>query len=255
MSRRPLSIPAGEVHLWYVEPERITDAAVLAAYQALLAADEATRLRRFVFAKDRHRHLVTRALVRTVLSRYAEVEPAGWVFRENAHGRPSIVPSGDLPPLRFNLSHTDGMILCAVCAEGDIGVDVEDTTRSPAMLDVADAYFSPAEVAALRRLPASRQAGRFFEYWTLKESYVKARGLGLSVPLEQFSFHLTERGGIAISFDRRLPDRPEHWQFRSYRRNGRHRIAVALGRAQRQSLAVRPRATVPLVWEGHDECW
>jgi 4'-phosphopantetheinyl transferase len=249
-------LPRGEVHLWHVDPEGITDPALLDAYHDLLSADERERQQRFRFARDRHRHVVTRALVRTLLSRYAAVDPRAWVFRTNRHGRPEIARPRGVPALRFNVSHTSGMIVCGLALGRDVGVDVEDTTRRSSTIAIADRYFSPAEVADLRAVPPARQRAAFWEYWTLKESYIKARGMGLALPLGRFSFHLGDPGAIRISFDPRLPDDPASWQFRVFRPNARHVVAVAFRRqAGEEAVDVRIRAVVPLRSEGELERW
>jgi 4'-phosphopantetheinyl transferase len=226
----------GEVHLWYVLYESIQDPRLLAGYQALMSEAERERHDRFVFARDRHQFLVTRALVRTTLSRYAPIAPADWRFVCNEYGKPRIEPgqgheSDTWPRLSFNLSNTRGVIACALTADCDeIGVDVEDTSRAGETIEIADRFFSPVEVEALRALPAAHQRQRFFAYWTLKEAYIKARGMGLSIPLDQFSFHLEGDEDIGISFDPRLGDDPGQWQFELYRASERHLMALALRR-------------------------
>src|SRR6185436_18685723 len=103
------------------------------------------------------------------------------------------------PRLHFNLTNTRGLVACAVSvAHAEVGVDAEALDRSGETVAIADRYFSTEEVRALRALPESAQRQRFFAYWTLKESYIKARGLGLRLPLDQFSFRLGESIGIAF---------------------------------------------------------
>ncbi len=133
-----------------------------------------------------------------------------------------------MPPIRFNLSNTRGLIACLVALDRDVGVDVEDTERASSAVDIADRFFSPGEVRALRALPQERQRARFFEYWTLKESYIKARGMGLAIPLDQFSFHLDDGPAIGISFDPRLGDDRSAWQFALYQPSARHTMAAAI---------------------------
>jgi 4'-phosphopantetheinyl transferase len=249
-----------EVHLWYVLPGQIAAPDLLASYRALLTPDEWARNQRFVFARGRHEHLVTRALVRTILSAYQPmVDPRAWQFVANPYGRPEIAGPLPRPPLRFNLSHTDGLIVCLLAADREIGVDVEDTTRQTiGGIGIADRYFSPAEVAALRAVPPAAQQGRFYDYWTLKESYIKARGLGLQVPLDQFSFHLgppsatpAQEGSdqpITISFGPGIKDDPATWQFALQRLADRHRLAIAIRRQPGEpDLAVRIRPSTPLI--------
>jgi 4'-phosphopantetheinyl transferase len=97
-------------------------------------------------------------------------------------------------------------------AHEPVGVDVERMDRRTETVRLAERYFAPSEVRALRALPAAEQPRRFFAYWTLKESYIKARGLGLALPLDQFAFHLDDEA-IRIAFDPRLVDNPARWRF------------------------------------------
>jgi 4'-phosphopantetheinyl transferase len=267
-----------QVHLWYVLPDEIVDERLLATYWSILSPDEIERNRRFVFPKGRHEHVVTRALVRTTLSAYhPAVPPSDWRFVANQAGRPEIAGPGGGPALRFNVSHTDGLIVCLVGLDREIGVDVEDTARTGiGGVAIADHYFSPTEVAALRTVPVAMQPDRFFDYWTLKESYIKARGLGLQLPLDQFSFHLPAppapsspsplparlsgdgpcwpawklgRGGpnVSISFGPGIDDDPTTWQFVLHSLTPRHRLAVAIRRQQEPDLTVLARQVVPAV--------
>ncbi|WP_437541549.1 4'-phosphopantetheinyl transferase superfamily protein [Sorangium sp. So ce367] len=241
-----LTIGPGAAHLWYVFCDSARDDALLEAYHRLMAPDEAAQQARFLFAENRHEYLLTRALVRTVLSKYANVAPEAWSFVRNEFGRPQIAGPPGVPPIRFNLSNTRGLIACLVALDRDVGVDVEDTERASSAVDIADRFFSPGEVTALRALPPERQRARFFEYWTLKESYIKARGMGLAIPLDQFSFHLDDGPTIGISFDPRLGDDRSAWQFALYQPSARHTMAAAIRSGGGPPLSIELRETVPL---------
>jgi 4'-phosphopantetheinyl transferase len=231
-------------HLWYVRPDTVLDPALLRAYDALQTDDERARGARFVFERHRHQHLVTRALLRTTLSRYAPVAPEAWRFVENAQGRPAIDSPADARGLRFNLSHSDNLIACLVARDVDVGVDVEDTSRPVEYLTIGERFFSPTEAAELASLPAERQGARFFQYWTLKESYIKARGLGLSLPLSAFSFRIDGNGDtISISFEPPIADDPAAWRFTQFSL-GHHAVATAIRRTG--ACPIRVRETTPL---------
>ena len=241
-----IAIDRHEAHLWYVLADRLDDADLHTRYQALLSGAERERYCRSANEQRRHEFLVTRALCRTTLSRYADVDPADWSFAANRYGRPEISAPGDVPQLRFNLSHSAGVIACVVTLDVDAGVDVEDIHRGTDIVRVARRYFSPLERAALRTLPADRQRQRFFEYWTLKEAYIKARGSGLSIPLNQFSLHLDDGMPITISFASQLHDDPHAWQFARYRPSDRHTMALALHRGSAPDMRIVVSDTVPL---------
>jgi 4'-phosphopantetheinyl transferase len=201
---------------------------------------------RLVFGRDRRRFLLTRALVRTMLSRYAAVAPAEWAFITNDHGRPEILdrPRG-VPDLRFNLSHTEGLIACAVTIGREVGVDVEHVDRR-LMHDIAGRFFAPREVTDLKALPDSEQPRAFFDYWTLKEAYIKARGFGLALPLADFAFTLAPPAPPRIAFEPGLDDDPETWQFAQAWPTPHHRLALAV-RRKGADLPVRIRRVVPKV--------
>jgi 4'-phosphopantetheinyl transferase len=147
------------------------------------------------------------------------------------------------PPcgLRFSLSNTAALVVCAVWERGDVGVDIEPLDRGADVLEVADTVFAPQELAALRSLeePAARR-DRALDLWTLKESYIKARGVGLSLPLERLSFHLEGLAPVRIAIHPSLGDRPERWQFRRFDVEG-HRLALAVERDSLAELAVSVR--------------
>jgi 4'-phosphopantetheinyl transferase len=253
----PISSAAAEdvVDLWYFRYEASQSDELLQAYAALLTPDERERHDRFLFAKDRLQFLATRALVRTVLSEYAEVAPADWRFSAGSHGRP-YVTSPAPNPVRFNLSNTQGLVVCAVTrADHELGVDVEFLERRGELVTIASDFFSPIEVEALRMLPAEAQRERFFAYWTLKESYIKARGLGLAIPLDQFSFVLEPASlsvrdaaahvDIRIAFDPRLDDAPLAWSFALLSTTSNHMLAVA-AKSSRRVMQLRATEYVPL---------
>lgn len=218
-----------DVHLYFSYPEQISDPELLSLYESLLNDEERAQMPRFYFEHHRHQYLVTRALIRSCLSRYYPDKPADWQFSKNAYGKPEVSHPDISSPIRFNLSHTDGLILCGLTRNRDIGVDVEDAQRSTrAALESLSSYFSAQEIADLALLPASEQKLRFFDYWTLKESYIKARGAGLAIPLDKFSFHFTENTLENFSIHPDLNDDANSWQFWRMSMAQRYRIAVAV---------------------------
>jgi 4'-phosphopantetheinyl transferase len=250
-----LGLPAGpqrpqlgplDVHLWYAQPGRLADPALLSQYARLLCPEEQQRHVRYRNERVRHEFLVTRALVRTVLSRYTGVDPARWRFTTNAYGKPDAASPALAEPLRFNLSHTRGLIVCAVTRLEEIGVDVENIERQTTGPDLARRYFSAREVADLLKLPPQRQQQVFFDYWTLKEAYIKARGKGLAIPLDQFSFDLARGDSVQISFSPQLGDDPSTWRFAQFSPTSEHRVAVAVRLRTGVDPAITAYETLPL---------
>ncbi|MFN0063755.1 MAG: 4'-phosphopantetheinyl transferase family protein [Myxococcaceae bacterium] len=238
MPAPPLPLPGREVHAWFLRLDRSIHPDVLTYLWTLLDEDE--RARHSGFRAERHRRefLLSHALLRLTLSRYGPVRAQDWVFHRGEHGRPEV-PGQAGPKLRFNLSHTDGMALCAVAMDIDVGVDVEEYAQRSAPTDVVDQCFTAEEVADLNRLSGPRQRRRFFEYWTLKEAYVKARGVGLSLPLTRFAFRLAPPHAPRISFEQPSDDTPESWQFVQLAPSHRHLAAVAIRRPAHSPVTVR----------------
>lgn len=206
----------------------------------LLSEEERAKSTCFHFADDRLRYIVTRAMVRTVLSRYASVAPKDWTFEQNAFGRPAIHTSlanlsGDLD---FNLSHTRGLVALGVCRGRAVGVDVEHLERQPA-LAVAERYFSATESTELLALNPELQAQRFFEYWTLKESYVKAHGKGIANTLDAFSFHFPSASALTLTIDPKLRDDSQRWHFWQYLLEGDYLLAICVERKEKAASALR----------------
>ncbi|MDE3153856.1 MAG: 4'-phosphopantetheinyl transferase superfamily protein [Acidobacteriota bacterium] len=224
----PARLADDDVHIWCLRQDHPIDPQALAVCEALLSPGERARRDRFVFPRHQRQFLLAHALVRATLSHYTGVAPARWTFAENQYGRPEPATPDVALPIRFNLSHTDGLIACAVTLGRDIGVDVEDVTRQAAGLDIAERYFAPAEVADLARVPEADRARTFFDYWTLKEAYIKARGMGLALPLRAFAFRLAPGAPPAIAFTPELDDDPATWQFRLLRPTATHRLALAV---------------------------
>ncbi|PCI54304.1 MAG: 4'-phosphopantetheinyl transferase [Gammaproteobacteria bacterium] len=238
-SKNSLKLKKNEIHLWQVNPEKITQPELLNKYKDLLSDDETKKQQRYKFVHDRHDALITRAFVRDLLSYYADIAPNEWRFDKGEKDKPEIV--NPPLPLRFNISHTKGLIICVVTLEDDIGCDVENTTRSNDVLAIANRYFSAIETTELFSLPKEQQRHRFFDYWTLKESYIKAWGLGLAIPLKDFSFNIidaavkktapfTIKSAISLSFAQHRVDNADRWRNWLLYPNGneQHRIAIAL---------------------------
>lgn len=235
-----------DIHLYISHPDSITDKNLLAQYEALLSDDEQARLKHFHYDHHRHLYLVTRALVRTSLSEYVEVKPANWQFDKNGYGKPFISQPSTKSVLKFNISHTAGLVICAITRDIEIGVDVEDRQRSTrSAFSSLFSYFSADEIAELEALPTAQQKPRFFEHWTLKEAYIKARGAGFAIPLNQFGFHFEADKLAAFNTHADLQDPAEGWQFWQIRYDQNYEMAIALN-SNRGDVSVTAINAVPL---------
>ena len=216
--------------LWWVNPD--TFAASPAAL-ALLSEQERQQHQRFIPPKKRHEYLVTRVLVRTVLGRALGVAPQALQFENNAWGRPALPPPA---PLHFNVSHTEGLVLCLVSPNPEIGVDTERLARAPDLLALTPHVFAPEELSDLAALPVSEQAHRAVVLWTLKESYIKARGMGLALALDGFAFRF-DADRVRLEVAPELQDDGARWQFQT-QVLGPHCISIALAGSWGDALEV-----------------
>jgi 4'-phosphopantetheinyl transferase len=229
-----LELQSNEVHLWLVEDQRISHKSLLDKYKSLLNAEEQKRLERKIFPKHQKQFIVSRALLRSVLGGYLQQAPEDLVFARNAYGKPRIDSFEKSLPLSFNLSHTNGLTVLAVSLEHELGVDVEYLTRKVDILNLAERYFSQQEYQVLAALDVKEFNQHFFNLWTLKEAYIKACGMGLAIPLKDFSFHFDNRK-LRISFDEARADNPELWQFWQFEYQSKFEIALALKLNQKQT--------------------
>lgn len=200
-------LAAGEVHVWRVTLEM--DPASLDRLRQTLAPEEKTRAEQFHFPKDRGHFVAARGALRDILSRYLDRDPASLQFSYGPSGKPALACGPAAQEFRFNLSHSHGLALYGVTRSGEIGIDVERIAPEVARERVAERFFSPQEVEALRALPQRLQPQAFFNCWTRKEAYVKARGDGLRIPLD--SFDVSVIPGAPVAFLRGVES---HWSLR-----------------------------------------
>lgn len=207
--------------LWWVNPEALQ---ARPAALALLSEAERQQHQRYIPPQKRHEYLVTRVLVRTVLGRALGVEPQSLRFEPNAWGRPALRPPA---ALHFNVSHTQGLVLCLVSANPNAGVDTELLARAPELLALAPRVFAPQERNDLAALPASERAHRAVVLWTLKESYIKARGMGLALALDGFAFRF-DADRVRLDVAPALHDTGDRWRFHT-QCLGPHCISTCIG--------------------------
>jgi 4'-phosphopantetheinyl transferase len=174
------SLSGDEVHVWSVPlavgPRRLAELA------RLLVDEERQRAGRYVHVPTRDQFVVARSVLRALLGRYLDIPPASVRMGVTTTGKPRLA-GGEL---HFNVSHTDGLALCAFTRRGEVGVDVERIRPCPTHLDMAARFFTPGEAGRLHTLPAGRSEEAFFHVWTRKEAFLKALGLGLTHGLERF---------------------------------------------------------------------
>ncbi|MDX2458169.1 MAG: 4'-phosphopantetheinyl transferase superfamily protein [Gammaproteobacteria bacterium] len=217
-----------EVHVWFSTPEAITDPERLAYYAAILSPEESARHQRFHFDKDRHLFLVSHALVRRVLSAYIDVDPLVWQFSRNEFGRPEVSSPDISCSLRFNLTHTSGLAACVVTLNADCGIDAEKIHARGDQAGIAEKMFAEPEQAELKKLRGQAFLERFLAYWTLREAYCKALGVGIAHAKKDYFFEIEGSGQYRIRFQSPSSGQGRHWQFTVLRPGLEHMVAVAI---------------------------
>lgn len=172
-----------DVHVWRIGLR--LKKSELARCRATLTTDERTRAARLLSPTHGRRFTAGRGILRRLLGKYLGTPPEDVILTCNTYGKPSL--GGGAPRLRFNLSHSGDIALYAFSRSRELGVDIERVDPKMATEAIADQFFSPTEVTALRAVPRSRRPRAFFACWTRKEAYIKARGKGLSLPLDRFA--------------------------------------------------------------------
>ena len=188
-----IALPEHEVQLWRINLATVAEAEQ--RWERILSADERSRAARFHFSKDRAYFTATRALLRTILGGYLNLNPTELVFQHSEKEKPSLHPSSPAGQMEFNVSHSGSVAILAFSRARALGVDVEQLRDNFDHEAIARRFFSEQEQRELATLsPAERYHG-FFRCWTRKEAYIKARGAGLSLPLHQFDVSL-RRGEV-----------------------------------------------------------
>jgi 4'-phosphopantetheinyl transferase len=223
----PRELLANEVHVWLAD---LNDHLAV-SLKPLLALDEVARADRFHFDKDRNHYIVARGLLRKLLAAYLGIGAGDLRFSYAEKGKP-VLEESQRGSLNFNLAHSHGRAIYAFSSSREVGVDLEFIRDDLADEKIAQRFFSPREIEALGKLPAELRKEAFFNCWTRKEAYIKARGEGLSMPLDEFDVSLGPGEAAALLRNDKEPGETERWSMQS--------VGVARG------------YVAALVAEGHD---
>ncbi|WP_413702142.1 4'-phosphopantetheinyl transferase family protein [Psychromonas sp. KJ10-10] len=226
-----LDLAENEIHVWMINPQQIKASEEI---YALLNSEEQNKVARYRLDKAKHTALITRAFIRLLLSQYTAVKPQQWQFSVSKLGKPEI--SNSPLPLRFNLSHNNELIICALTLSKDIGCDIENLGRKINIEAITKRFFSPSEYQLIKANPS-----QFFQYWTLKEAFVKATGLGISQGLDTFSFEIHKpnskdcHDNISLLFNEKCQEEtPQNWYHRLLFPDDKHCIALSINNKKRQ---------------------
>ena len=232
----------GDVHVWRASLDQRE--ASRRKLSELLSEDERLRAGRFHFTKDRDRFVVGRGCLRAIVSRYVAAPPDLLRLSYNRYGKPALETPGN-GMLRFNVSHSHDIALYAVTMARDVGVDVEFVNQKFASAEIAERFFSPREVAALHALPHALQVLAFFDCWTRKEAYLKARGEGLSRPLHTFSVSFEPGKPAALLNSDEDPQPARYWSL----------AELQPGEGYRAALAVQGEIRRLCCWQWTEDPW
>ncbi len=182
--------------------------------QATLSDDEKQRANRFYFAKDRNRFIIARGILRILLGHCLNKPPAQVSFQYNQFGKPCLGEEDNPSHLAFNISHSANWGLFAIGTQGELGIDIEQIRPEMAILDIAKRFFSEYEVEIFDRIDQEEQQTAFFHCWTRKEAFIKAKGMGLSLPLDRFDveFYPGKKPGLLAYRDN--PAETAEWEFK-----------------------------------------
>jgi 4'-phosphopantetheinyl transferase len=203
-----------------------------------LAPEELERASRFYFEKDRQLFIAAHALLRFSLSAAAGGDP--WLsFRVEEHGKPELDPPWGDPPLRFNLSHTNGLAACALSRGHAVGVDVAEVNRRIDFEAITKNFFATEEQQLVARSVSSERPEVFYRLWTLKEAIIKGIGSGLTLPLQDFAFTLEP---LALRIASHLKEDAASWQVHELTPTTCHRLALAARRLPLTTLLITSHA-------------
>jgi 4'-phosphopantetheinyl transferase len=219
-------INAQEVHVWriaMVQPEEVR-----LHYRKYFSPDEIERADRFHFDKDRNRFTIARGALREILGGYLKLPMNQVAFVYGAQGKPSLAGPHKSSGICFNLSHSGDVALLAVTRNRELGVDVEQIRSDFTSDDIAARFFAPEECAKLETLLPHERADAFFNCWTRKEAYIKARGLGLSIPLDSFEVAFAPHEEAALLQVKTGDDNFSRWRFHALHPGAGYKGALAV---------------------------
>lgn len=237
-----LDLATDRVDIWRVRMSSTTPS------EESLSADERQRASRFHFDIDRDRYIVAHASLRDILARYLQCEPSELKFSTNEYGKPLLTRSNDSAKrpsgvsrsgkpatkvatttnIEFNLSHSGDFALIAITRGRNVGVDVELIREDIELESLARRNFSPREVSELMALPPEQRTLGFFACWTRKEAYIKARGLGLSLPLDSFDVSLAPNEPAILRATRPDANESARWSLHSLGVESNYAAALAV---------------------------
>lgn len=160
----------------------------LADLEAGLSATERERAAGFLVPAPRRQFVIARTALRRLLGRYLNISPSACNFEFNAHGKPSLKATSQA---RFNVSHSNNIVLIAIAKDIDVGVDVEVHRLVDNLDSLAASILCTADYALWLTSPMSKRIATFYRIWTCKEAVAKAIGCGMAMDFKSFRIGFT----------------------------------------------------------------
>ncbi|UZJ44552.1 4'-phosphopantetheinyl transferase superfamily protein [Marinimicrobium sp. C6131] len=238
--------PHNIVHLWLIDQRSVHLDEQRDTFEQWLSDEERQGLDHYSRPELRDEQLITRAGLRSSLSQYSDsIPPKRWHFERSERGKPRLSDDSPMSELSFNLSHSRDWLAIGITVNKPIGVDLQHRHHQKPLTELAERFFSGAEANELANLPESRQSEHFFRLWTLKEAYLKARGLGIANGLDKARFHIDNNGLITAEFDDSLNDDPHDWQFHHYELDDDYCLSLALKQHRAQDASTHFYKLIP----------
>jgi len=181
-----LQLNKHQIDIWQTSLSLFEQNNALSDLDTLLTASDKEQVEKLKRNKERKVKTVSRAFIRAVLAKYTGLLPSEIQFRQGLHGKPEIANEGI--NLEFNLSHSDNMLACVICKDKPVGIDIERIRFKRNLKELVKSIFSESECHEFEALSESHQRQYFYDRWTLKESFIKATGKGLTTKLSNVSF-------------------------------------------------------------------
>ena len=173
---------ANQLHVWQVNFSKQLDN--ISFFLNLLSDNEKEKASKFCFKKDQNQFIISRGALRILSAAYLDMNAKEIEFKYGEYGKPEFDFNSDL---KFNVSHSGNLGTIGFVKNFDIGIDVEKIKNDFDVLEIVSNYFSELEIETLKKLPKEMHTEYFYRCWTRKESFIKAKSLGLTFPLDSFS--------------------------------------------------------------------
>lgn len=217
-------VKRGEVHVWCLEPPCEVNCPKVESFIRYTTQNERDRALRFHFPADCWAYLTTQALLRRTLGNQLGQDPVKIRFYRNQYGRPFLEDEDS--GLFFSLTHSRSLVAVAISRERALGIDTEQVGRQVNAEELAQSFFAETEVAHLRALPENERLMHFLLQWTVKESFLKAVGMGMHLPIDTLAV-IPKKGMLEINFRHSFPERLSGWGFWATSGMRGHHLAVA----------------------------